>query len=137
MTKEKYFGSASWVTFPEAYVSVLARKDFDAKSVVKAEFSVIGLGFFEGYINGSLISEDRFLPLNTEFHKRSLTRSYGVWPEELNYRIYVTQYDVTELIREGRNCICFMLGNGWYACDHHEKYGSKKLIFPCGQRFSL
>ena len=129
MTKEKYFGSASWVTFPESFASVLARKDFKAKNIVKAELSVIGLGFFEGYINGRLISEDRFLPLNTEFHKRTLTRAYGIWPEELAYRIYVTQYDVTGLIKSGKNCICFMLGDGWYSSCHHENFGSKKLIF--------
>ena len=129
MTKEKYFGSASWVTFPESFVSVLARKDFKARNIVKAELAVIGLGFFEGYINGKLISEDKFLPLNTEFHKRTLMREYGVWPEELAYRIYVTQYDVTALIKEGRNCICFMIGNGWYSSCHHENFGSKKLIF--------
>ncbi len=129
MTKEKYFGSASWVEFPESFASVLARKDFKARNVVKAELSVIGLGFFEGYINGRLISEDRFLPLNTEFHKRTLMREYGVWPEELAYRVYVTQYDVTALINEGKNCICFMLGDGWYSGCHHEKFGNKKLIF--------
>ncbi len=129
MSKEKYFGQAAWVTFPESFASVLARKDFRARNVVKAELSVIGLGFFEGYINGKLISGDRFLPLNTEFHKRTLMREYGVWPEELSYRIYVTQYDVTELVSEGRNCICFMLGDGWYSGCHHEKFGSKKLIF--------
>ena len=129
MTKEKYFGSASWVTFPESFASVLARKDFKAKNIVKAELSVIGLGFFEGYINGKLISEDRFLPLNTEFHKRTLTRAYGIWPEELAYRIYVTQYDVTGLIKSGKNCICFMLGDGWYSSCHHENFGTKKLIF--------
>ncbi len=129
MTKEKYFGAASWVEFNENYVSVLTRKNFSAENTVKAELSVIGLGFFEGYINGKIISEDKFLPLNTEFHKRTLMRSYGVWPEEPAYRIYVTQYDVTPFINEGANCICFMLGNGWYACDHHEKFGTKKLIF--------
>ncbi len=129
MNKEKYFGAASWVEFNENYVSVLARKDFTAENTIKAELSVIGLGFFEGYINGNLISEDKFLPLNTEFHKRTLIRSYGVWPEEPAYRIYVTEYDVSAFIKNGKNCICFMLGNGWYACDHHEKFGAKKLIF--------
>lgn len=129
MNKEKYFGSACWVEFPEGFASVLARKDFRADDVVSAELFVIGLGFFEGYINGKLISEDRFLPLNTEFHKRTLMREYGVWPEEPAYRIYVTRYDVTKLINRGRNCICFMLGDGWYSGCHHEKFGNKKLIF--------
>lgn len=129
MTKEKYFGSALWLEFDNDAVSVLARKDFIAKNIKKAELSVIGLGFFEGYINGKLISEDRFLPLNTDFHKRQLMRKNGPFKEETAHRIYVCQYNVTELIKEGKNSLCFMIGNGWYACTHQEKFGSKKLIF--------
>ncbi|MBR3596591.1 MAG: family 78 glycoside hydrolase catalytic domain [Clostridia bacterium] len=129
MTKEKYFGSAFWVEFPGEPVSVLARKDFSAENVVNARLSVIGLGFFEGYINGRLISEDRFLPLNTDFHKRELKRKNGFWEEETAHRIYVTEYDVTSFINEGKNSLCFMLGNGWYSDTHQEKFGDKKLIF--------
>lgn len=129
MNKEKYFGDASWITFPENPVSVLARKDFDAENVIHAEICVIGLGFFEGYINGSLISDDKFLPLDTDFHKRALMRKHGPWQEETAHRIYVTRYDVTSFIKNGRNSICFMLGNGWYACTRQERFGDKKLIF--------
>lgn len=129
MTKEKYFSSALWVEFPENPVSVLARKDFDSLKTVSAKLSVIGLGFFECCINGKLISEDRFLPLNTDFHKRELRRKNGFWEEETAHRIYVTEYDVTSFINEGKNSLCFMLGNGWYADTHQEKFGNKKLIF--------
>ncbi len=129
MDREKYFGTASWVEFPENPVSVLARKDFTAENVKKAEISVIGLGFFEGYINAKPISEDKFLPLNTDFHKRELQRKNGLWGEVTAHRIYVSRYDVTSLIKDGKNSLCFMLGNGWYACTHQEKFGDKKLIF--------
>lgn len=129
MTKERYFGSASWVSFENEPVSVLARKDFSASDFVKAELFVIGLGFFEGYINGKIISEDKFLPLNTDFHKRELMRKNGPFSEETAHRIYVSRYDVTSLVHTGKNCLCFMLGNGWYACTHQEKFGNKKLIF--------
>lgn len=129
MNRKEYFGSALWVEFPLNPVSVLARKDFEIKNVKKAEISVIGLGFFEGYINGTLISEDKFLPLNTDFHKRELKRKNGLWEEVTAHRIYVSKYDVTSLIKDGKNSLCFMLGNGWYACTHQEKFGDKKLIF--------
>lgn len=129
MNKEKYFGTAQWIEFPADPVSVLTRKDFDGDDVTSAVLHVIGLGFFEGYINGQLISEDKFLPLNTDFHKRELMRKSGPWQEETAHRIYVTEYDVTSFIKDGRNSLCFMLGNGWYACTHQEKFGSKKLIF--------
>ncbi len=129
MTREKYFGKASWVHFDESCVSVFAKKDFTAKNTVKAELSVIGLGFFEAYINGKIISVDRFLPLNTDFHKRELMRKNGPFKEVTDHRIYVSRYDVTKFLNEGTNSLCFMLGNGWYACSHQEKFGDKKLIF--------
>lgn len=129
MNKEKFFGSANWIEFPENPVSVLARKDFETENVSNAELCVIGLGFFEGYINGQLISGDKFLPLNTDFHKRELMRKNGPWKEETAHRVYVTKYDVTSFIKDGRNSLCFMLGNGWYSCTHQEKFGNKKLIF--------
>ena len=129
MVREKYFGSALWVDFPQDPVSVLARKDFDAENTVSAELSVIGLGFFECYINGKIISQDRFLPLNTDFHKRVLKRKNGLWNEETSHRIYVSRYDVTSFIKDGKNSLCFMLGNGWCADTHQEKFGDKKLIF--------
>ncbi len=129
MTQDKYFSMASWVEFPENPVSVLARKDFSARNVKKARLFVIGLGFFEGYINGKLISEDRFLPLNTDFHERKLMRKSGPFTEETAHRIYVCEFDVTSLIKDGLNSLCFMLGNGWYACTHQEMFGTKKLIF--------
>ena len=129
MTQEKYFGKASWVSFDESCVSVFTKKDFEAKNTAKAELSVIGLGFFEAYINGKVISDDRFLPLNTDFHKRELMRKSGPFKEVTDHRIYVCRYDVTRLINEGKNSLCFMLGNGWYACTHQEKFGNKKLIF--------
>lgn len=129
MNREKYFKAASWIEFPTDPVSVLARKDFVSDNTVSARLAVIGLGFFEGYINGKIISEDKFLPLNTDFHKRELVRKNGMWEEETAHRVYVTEYDVTELINEGINSLCFMLGNGWYSDTHQEKFGSKKLIF--------
>ena len=36
MVREKYFGSALWVDFPQDPVSVLARKDFDAENTSSA-----------------------------------------------------------------------------------------------------
>lgn len=128
-TLKRFTFNNSWIEFPDNPVSVLARKDFTAGKIKSARLLVIGLGFFEGYINGKKISEDRFLPLNTDFHERILNRKNGVWEEKTGHRIYVSEYDVAGLIREGENSLCFMLGNGWYACEHQEKFGNKRLMF--------
>ena len=130
MTRQDIFGAAEWVAFSEDAVSVHARKVFAVGSgIKKAEIAIIGLGFFELYLNGKKVSDDRFLPLNTDFHERNLTREDGPFKERTHHRVYATKYDVTGLLSGGENCLAVMLGNGWYADEYQEKFGEKKLIF--------
>ena len=130
MERKDIFGSAEWVCFDGCAVSVNARKTiFVGGAIEKAEIAVIGLGFFELYLNGKKVSDDLFLPLNTDFHARQLMREDGPFAEVTHHRIYATQYDVTGFLTGGENCLGVMLGNGWYADEHQEKFGEKKLIF--------
>ena len=130
MTQNEIFGTAEWVTFAPEAVSVNARKTFSVGSPLsKATLTVIGLGFFEACLNGQPVSEDRFLPLNTDFHARVLQRKNGPFTEVTHHRIYACEYDVTNLLTIGENCLAVMLGNGWYADGYQEKFGEKKLIF--------
>ncbi|MBQ6066208.1 MAG: family 78 glycoside hydrolase catalytic domain [Clostridia bacterium] len=130
MTCTDIFGAAKWVAFAEDAVSVHARKAFTVGSdIKKAEIAIIGLGFFELYLNGKKVSDDLFLPLNTDFHARQLMREDGPFAEVTHHRVYATRYDVTGFVTGGKNCLGVMLGNGWYADDHQEKFGEKKLIF--------
>ena len=78
----------------------LLRKAFElpAKKIVSATATLCGLGYQILYINGQRVGTSQLDPGWTEFHKRSL---------------YVT-YDVTSMMREGRNAVGVMLGNGFY-----------------------
>ncbi len=78
----------------------LLRRAFDlpAKKIVSATATLCGLGYQILYINGQRVGTSQLDPGWTEFHKRSL---------------YVT-YDVTSMMREGRNAVGVMLGNGFY-----------------------
>ncbi|MBQ6118409.1 MAG: family 78 glycoside hydrolase catalytic domain, partial [Clostridia bacterium] len=130
MSRQDIFGAALWVSFAPAAVSVNARKTFIIESAIKkADISIIGLGFFELYLNGKKVSDDLFLPLNTDFHARQLMRENGPFKEVTHHRVYATKYDVTAFVAGGENCLGVMLGNGWYADEHQEKFGEKKLIF--------
>ena len=130
MNCSEIFGAAEWVSFEEDAVSVNARKAFSVNAeAAGAEITIIGLGFFELYLNGKKVSEDLFLPLNTDFHARELMREDGPFAERTRHRIYATRYNVKEYLRTGKNCLGVMLGNGWYADEHQEKFGEKKLIF--------
>ena len=76
------------------------RKIFDLdKSVMKACVSVTARGIFRLHINGQQIGNDVFAPEWTDYDTR------------IQYRTY----DVTGNLKQGRNAIGAVLGDGWYS----------------------
>lgn len=80
--------------------SPLFRREFSlVKRLRRARLSISGLGYYEASLNGERIG-DRYLD-----------------PGWTNYakRVLYSTYDITSLLRSGKNCIGVMLGNGWYS----------------------
>ena len=76
------------------------RKIFNANdSIRKATLYTSARGLLELYLNGRRIGNDIFVPEWTDYDKR------------IHYRTY----DVTELIRAGKNVLGAILGDGWYS----------------------
>jgi len=69
-----------------------------ARQVKSARAYIVAAGFYELYLNGKKVGNHRLDPMYTRFDRRNL---------------YVT-YDVTSNIRQGKNAIGVILGNGWY-----------------------
>ncbi len=75
------------------------RKEFSTvKRVTAARAYIAAGGLYELYINGEKAGDHRLDPTYTRFDRRNL---------------YVT-YDVTSLVKQGRNAVGVLLGNGWY-----------------------
>ncbi len=75
------------------------RKEVELKKkIVSARAYVAVGGLFELYINGEKIGNHRLDPMYTRFDRRTL---------------YVT-HDVTAYLKEGKNAVGILLGNGWY-----------------------
>ena len=140
MDQRSMFGQAQWVCAGN-YASIdldkpdvngvpyfpVLRSHFCAHAVKKATLRVLGLGFFHCYINGKGISDDRFLPLSTDFEPRI---NYPTDEKLTGHRIYVPEYDVTELIRTGENVLALHFGGGWYTFVRENcHYGDAKAIF--------
>lgn len=80
--------------------SQLLRKEFVLPAdVEKARAYVTGLGFYELHINGLRVGDDVFTPGWTQYEKR------------IQYQVY----DVTNLLKIGRNAVGAILGNGWWS----------------------
>ncbi len=101
---------ASWITrkqgepVPEAKLfddqpAPLFRKEFALeKNIARARIYVSGLGYYELHLNGQRVGDHMLDPGWTTYSKRVL---------------YST-YDVTKLLKPGRNALGVILGNGWF-----------------------
>jgi alpha-L-rhamnosidase len=83
----------------EDHPAPLFRKEFPiGKKISRARVYVSGLGYYELRLNGQRIGDHVLDPGWTTYSKRVL---------------YST-YDVTDQLKQGRNALGVMLGNGWF-----------------------
>jgi len=68
------------------------------KKVISAKAYIAVAGLFELYVNGVKVGNHRLDPMYTRFDRRTL---------------YLT-HDITKLLKEGKNAVGVLLGNGWY-----------------------
>ena len=77
----------------------MLRKEFTAqKKVKRAVAHVCGLGLFELSVNGNKIGDQVLAPALSEYNKRA----------------YYMSFDVTTQLKEGKNALGIILGNGRY-----------------------
>lgn len=128
------FGSAEWVTCESGCTSPVIKGSFFIEKPERAEITVCGLGFFRLWINGREVSEDKFVPVNSQYCKRDLTAFEYPITDELSYRTYAVRYDISKFLVGGENDIRAVLGCGWFAqkkrnAEGYTKYGDIKLCY--------
>lgn len=128
------FGSAEWVTCESGCTSPVIKGSFFIEKPERAEVTVCGLGFFRLWINGREVSEDKFVPVNSQYCKRDLTAFEYPITDELSYRTYAVRYDISKFLVGGENDIRTVLGCGWFAqkkrdAEGYTKYGDIKLCY--------
>jgi alpha-L-rhamnosidase len=109
------------------------RKEFSVeKKVEKAVAFVTGLGYFELYLNGQKVGTDVLVPNQTNYGKRpGLINEYI--PLEDNFREYKVMYlayDIKDQLKNGKNALGSILGNGFYNPAKHwtYPYGSPRFL---------
>lgn len=104
--------NAQWIGASNASISSpLFRREFQLTKPVKEAFVyIIGLGYYELYLNGEKVGDHVLDPGTTNYNKRVLYETY----------------DVTDYFKSGNNAIGVWLGNGWF------KHFSSNL-FPEGR----
>ena len=130
MDRNTVFGEAKWVAAANASADrfYILRRKFSVKGVKEAKIRVIGFGFFNCYINGERVSDELFLPLNSNFEKRE---NFPVGEELTAYRCYVSEFDIAPLLKDGENTLTIHFGGGWYTFHTRweKNYGYPKVIY--------
>ncbi|WP_253342693.1 family 78 glycoside hydrolase catalytic domain [Sphingobium sp. OAS761] len=96
-----------------AYPAMHLRRGFDAaKPVQSARLYATALGCYEPWLNGEKIGDRRMAPESTDTSKRILYQAY----------------DVTGLVKPGRNMLGLWVGDGWYGSEFSE--GARFVFGP-------
>ena len=109
MNFSELFGNAQWVTCDSGCTSPVIKGGFFIEEPKKAEITICGLGFFRLWINGREVSEDKFVPINSQYCKRDLTAFEYPILDELSYRTYAVRYDISKFVVDGKNDIRVIL----------------------------
>ena len=115
---------SKWISAHPLCQSPVLIRHFSAADVKAATLFITGLGYFEAKINGKPVTEDRFLPLITDYEPRDLSKFIYPLHDTLTHRVYFCQFDVTELLQEGENTLTIQLGNGWYRQTERDAEGA-------------
>lgn len=119
------FKDIKWIGTGKKELPVIIRKEFEFRKGEKAEITVGCMGTFILTVNGKRISDELFLPLNSDFEKK-YDIPYGdiLFNEELAHRLYCPRFDMTGMLNDGTNTLCFYLSPGFY---EEYDYGTAKI----------
>lgn len=93
----KFFKATEEMNTYEKHVNApYIRKSFVSAEFDKAYITVSGLGFYKLFVNGKNITKGLLAP-------------YISNPDDV---VYYDKYDITELIKDGKNAVGLILGNG-------------------------
>ncbi len=111
----------------------LLRKSFKVdKEVASAVAYVTGLGYFELYLNGKKVGDDVLVPNQTNYGKRPQLKEALIYlPDDFReYKVMYLAYDVKDQLKQGKNAIGGILGNGFYnpAKFWAAAYGSPRFL---------
>lgn len=107
-------GKPDWkATAPLSRQSIWLKKEMKLPAdVYKATMKIVGLGFYELSINRQKVTDAVFVPLWSDYDKT----------------VFYNTYDVTALLKKGKNQLSVLLGNGFYN-EQGRRYTKMKVSY--------
>ncbi|GAA0920921.1 family 78 glycoside hydrolase catalytic domain [Virgisporangium aurantiacum] len=97
----------------------LLRTSFELSAPVRrARAYVSGLGLYELRINGARVGDRVLDPATSTYAEDPAMRGPDGTPARIrSARVLYSTYDVTDLLRAGRNAVGVLLGHGWFSAE--------------------
>jgi alpha-L-rhamnosidase len=105
-----------WIGPPDTKnSSPLLRREFTLDKPVREAYAyIVGLGYYELYLNGEKVGDHVLDPGTTDYSKRVLYAAY----------------DVTDHLQKSKNAVGVWLGNGWFIHHMRKQYEDRcQMIF--------
>lgn len=119
---EKFYSATREMNdYPKHIPAPYIRKSFDAPEFEKAEILISGLGFYDLYINSQKITKGILAP----------------YISNSDHLVYFDKYDVTSLLKQGRNAVGVMLGNGMQNAPSGRGWDFQKAPFRSAPKFAM
>ena len=96
--------NAHWV-YAKTDAAPVIRKNITVQDPAGAWIEICGLGFFELYIEGKKVSEDRFVPSFSDYGKRDLSTLTYPTRDHFRYRVYYRRYEIESYLHCGENTV--------------------------------
>ena len=116
-----YAATREYNTYEKHVPAPYIRRTFSLGDAAAAEVLVSGLGFYDLFLNGKRITKGLLAP-------------YISNPDDI---VYFDRYDVTQLVRNGKNAIGLILGNGMQNCPGGAVWDFDTARFRGVPRFAL
>lgn len=104
---------AKWIAC-DKYETPVVLKRFTLGEFAQAHLDITGLGYFAAYVNDQPVTDNLFLPAQTDYHYRDTLRFNYPIADRTHYRIQYLRFPITHLLKKGENTLKIILGNGWY-----------------------
>ena len=109
----KPFDGCLWIAPDEAVDTTVVRRRFSINDPTGAVLYITGLGYFEARLNGRPLTDDRLVPLPSDYWRRDLSSATYTVTDSFTHRIYYRVFSVEEYLSSGENLLEIELGGGW------------------------
>lgn len=125
---EKYFQKGVWIAPAEPATVTVFKRSFALRKIPEhATLDITGLGYFEVYINGMPVTDDRLIPAPSDYFRRDFSVMTYPVRDYFTHRIYFHTFAAEKFLQHGINELKIIVGGGWFV--QNERIAEGKVSY--------